>query len=286
MDDAPPPVFKYLSSARAQEVLSKLLIRFSQVSVLNDTRELRPPLSGIAPRSRIEELLSEKFGPRVLQIVENASRQFPSIDRQTISRIAENLEKELIPKGAEQVEEFFPVTVRTIYEKLDANMGILSLTEIPTNALMWSHYAEGGRGILVEFSSSHPWFWCQRSEDDDFHHLRQVKYPSSRPPKFLFDTIGEELLYTKDKEWEYEREWRIIRSFSDAAVHLGPDSYGKNVHLFAIPPDCVSSVVLGYRASPEAVENLNNIVAANPALSHVHFVRAQQNQDSSIHLFS
>jgi hypothetical protein len=230
--------------------------------------------------------LSEKFGPRVLQIVENASKQFPSVDIQTIGRIAENLEKQLIPRGAKQVEQRFPVTVRTIYEKLDANMGILSLTETPTNVLMWSHYAEGGRGVLIQFKSSHPWFWCQRSKDDEFHHLCRVKYPSSRLPKFLFDTVGEELLYTKDKEWEYEREWRIIRSFSDAAVHLGPDSNGKDVHLFAIPPDCVSGVAFGYRASPQAVEKLHNIIAANPALSHVHFVRAQQNQDGSIQLFS
>jgi hypothetical protein len=282
MSEVPAAVFKYLSFTRAQDVLSKLLIRFSQVSVLNDARELCPPVSGIAPRRRIERELSERLSRRVVQIIENAKKQFPSIDLQTISGLVEGFQKELIPRGAEQIEQLFPTTVRTIYEKLDANMGILSLSETPTNVLMWSHYAEGGRGVLIEFSPTHPWFWCQRSQDDDFHHLRRVKYPSSRPPKFLFDTEGEDLLYTKDKDWEHEREWRIIRSFNDAASHLGPDTYGKTVHLFAIPPDCISRVVLGYRASPQSVAKLRNVVAANPALAHLRFVKAQQRPDGSI----
>ena len=48
----PANLYKYLPPERAQSVLGKLLIRFSQVSVMNDIEEFKPPISGVAPREQ------------------------------------------------------------------------------------------------------------------------------------------------------------------------------------------------------------------------------------------
>jgi hypothetical protein len=90
----------------------------------------------------------------------------------------------------------------------------------------------------------------------------------------LVDTNENDALYTKGLEWEHEREWRIIRNFNEAALKIGPDQYGKDVLLFAIPPDCIHSVVIGLRAKPESVEKIRGIICRNLALAHVKFQEA------------
>jgi hypothetical protein len=61
---------------------------------------------------------------------------------------------------------------------------------------------------------------------------------------------------------------------------------GKDVLLFAIPPDCFRGIVIGYRAKPESVARLREIVARNPSLSHVQFERAAMRADGQIELLS
>ena len=48
MNDAPANLYKYVPPERASSVLGKLLIRFSQVSVMNDIEEFKPPIDGIS----------------------------------------------------------------------------------------------------------------------------------------------------------------------------------------------------------------------------------------------
>lgn len=64
MDDAPKYLYKYLPPDRVADVLGKLLIRFSQVSVMNDKEEFKPPIKGLAARPRVEKAIREKFNVR------------------------------------------------------------------------------------------------------------------------------------------------------------------------------------------------------------------------------
>ena len=139
-------------------------------------------------------------------------------------------------------------------------------------------------GFLIRFDPQHKWFWAQQTEEDDFRHLRQVIYVSERAPKYVLEIKGGDALYAKGIEWEHEREWRIIRNFNDAARKVGPDQYGKDVLLFAIPPDCIRGIVIGYRATPENVSRLRGIVSHNPPLSHVRFERAAMRADGQIEI--
>jgi hypothetical protein len=196
------------------------------------------------------------------------------VERSLPSHLAAQLIDELMAKAVEQAEASLPQNAKKIYEALDRNFGILSLSETPTEPLLWGYYGDGGYGFLIHFNPDHEWFWAQKEARDDFRHLRRVIYVPDRSAKFVVETTGNDLLYTKDLEWQHEKEWRIIRNFNDAAVNVGPDKYGKDVLLFAIPPDCIQSVVIGYRAKAGAVEKIRAIIQKNPALSHVQFGEA------------
>lgn len=275
MVDAPVRLYKYLPPERAATVLRNLLIRFSQVSVLNDELEFKPPLKGVADQRHLENVLVEKIRERFPDLVAKIERVYPP-------ETAEQFIKEAVSKGALEAEDSFPKSVRVIYEKLDTNFGILSLSETSTDMEMWLRYADDGRGFLIEFDPKHSWFWCKKEERDGFRHLRQVVYQSGRSAKYLLDATDDDYLYTKNDEWAHEIEWRIIRNFNDAAVNCGPDTNGKDVLLFAIPPDCVRTVISGYGSSKESEVEIRRVVAGNPELSHVRFNRAVLRENDSV----
>ncbi len=166
----------------------------------------------------------------------------------------------------------------------DKNFGILSLSEGATSICMWDKYAEQGRGFLVEFDSSHPWFDQRIAEDDDLRHLWRMSYVADRAAAFLLALTAQDYLYTNEKKWEYESEWRIILNFNSAACKVGKDNTGTDVLLFAIPPDCLLSVTVGYNASPEFIEEVRTALGANPSLSHVHLNATKRFEDGSIEI--
>jgi hypothetical protein len=267
MQKAPTAVYKYLNPDRTVTVLEKLQIRFSQASVLNDASELKPTFKGIATEADLKRILTDRLRTKYPGLVEQVERSLPA-------DLAARLIDDVMSNGVIQAEVALPDNAKKIYEKLDENFGILSLSETPTDSLLWGYYGDGGYGYLIQFDPQHKWFCSKKAANDDFRHLRPVMYGTKLPSKYLVETSPDDALYTKGLEWEHEKEWRIIRNFNDAAVKIGPDQYGRDVLLFAIPPDCIQSVVIGHRAQPASIEKIKGIVFGNPALAHVRFQRA------------
>ncbi len=268
MNDAPASLYKYFPSERASGVIGKLLIRFSQVSVMNDIEEFNPPISGVATRAEVEQAIKRR-----------ADALNPGL-----STLIEAQGPEYISKMVDDAERNLPHALKTIYEMNDKNFGILSLSEDSTNADMWERYANQGHGFLVEFDSSHSWFRQKITEDDDLRQLRRVTYVADRTPAYLLATTAQDYLYTKEAKWDYEKEWRIILNFNSAACKAGKDNTGTDVLLFAIPPDCVISVTVGYNAGHEFVEQAQTAIEANPSLSHVCLRAAKRREDGSIEI--
>ena len=268
MSEKPIAVYKYLIHERALDVLGKLMIRFSQASVLNDALEFKPPVKGMGSPELIEAGLLEKLHQKQSEVVQKVYSSLPEAE-------ANKLIKGVLSDFAEVVAspEYLAKSVAEVYERLDKNFGVLSLSERPDSALMWSHYADGGRGCILEFDAAHPWFWAKREEADSFRHLRRVDYRDCEPTNFI-GMSDQVALYTKSVAWAYEGEWRIIRNFNDAAYKRGPDLYGNDVLLFPVPPECIRSVILGYKMTPDNVQSVQEMVADNPALSHVNLQRA------------
>jgi hypothetical protein len=262
MADVPPRLYKYMPPERASGVIGKLLIRFSQVSVMNDIEEFKPPISGMADEQMLQRKVLERAEETHPGFMDLMEKKGPEHKAALYAKIAskENLAR----------------TIKTIYEMNDKNFGILSLSELATSICMWDKYAEQGRGFLVEFDSSHPWFDQRIADDDDLRHLWRMSYVADRVAAFLLALTAQDYLYTKEKKWEYEREWRIMLNFNSAACKVGKDNTGTDILLFAIPPGCLLSVTVGYNARPELIQEIRTALAGNPALSHVRLNAAKQ----------
>ncbi len=287
VENLPEALYKYLPPGRLGD-LKDLLIRFSQASSLNDTLELRPPIKGVAAPETLAKIGIEKLAPTIWSDALAVNKKTQE-NRKTLDKlcpglpdlVAEILLQTTAHKFAEAVKSRHERNPNAVFDETDTNFGILSLTENSTDVRMWGHYGDGGRGFLIEFDPKHPWFHAKKEERDSFRHMRQVNYVSSRPAKYLLDVTELDFLYTKWNVWQDEREWRIIRSFNDAAKKLeATDPYGNEILLFAIPPDSIRSVILGFSASRDFEMELHSTLSANAQLQHVQLKRVTQSSDT------
>lgn len=110
--------------------------------------------------------------------------------------------------------------------------GIVCFTEDYSNLLMWSHYADEHKGMVVELSSEVSWLkhkksenpaFCRCFEDNLFSYLREmperVIYRSNRPNfEFAIDVVNDlgdfkvfdNYFFSKGDNWIYEKEHRSV----------------------------------------------------------------------------
>lgn len=99
-------------------------------------------------------------------------------------------------------------------------IGICSFSELSDHMLMWAHYANNHKGLVVEYACT-PDLELQ-------HGLAAVDYQLEVPSLLATDfspeksrVAGDRLWQTKAKCWEYEKEWRIMIPKGDK-VHRSP----------------------------------------------------------------
>ena len=106
---------------------------------------------------------------------------------------------------------------------------------------MWSHYADGHRGICLEFDTSCDLFdkVYEVSYSDEYPAMNPIELVLTKDP----DSIDREALkplLTKYKCWEYEKEWR--------AFHKEPRT------LFTYPVDALKAVYFGVAVDTADIE--------------------------------
>ncbi|WP_273023797.1 DUF2971 domain-containing protein [Rheinheimera sp.] len=112
---------------------------------------------------------------------------------------------------------------------------VACFTTEPNNPLMWSHYADGGRGCVIEFEL--PTFKLPHKVS---YHKKPVL---TRKEIDVIKTL--ELLSYKDNYWRYEREYRVILLKSEASNFI---------------PIKVKGVRFGPRANKDKVELISHIL--------------------------
>jgi hypothetical protein len=285
-------MFKYMSEKVAPLFAKTLRVRFTQPFDLNDPFEFRPfmDFEGTADSVRdvVEARLGEMFGTAdgILNVMAKLQATDPNYPKLVVpievfrKLLANNppLKQKFMAAMEEhkanvldnaKMAVLWESKWETFRQALGQALGIFSVTEDPTQPLMWSHYASQHYGVAVEFDERHPWFSQKTGPSDDIRHLVQVSYVQNPHPRTWKQVSGTDMLYTKNAEWSYEREWRIIRPLQDGA------DVGAGIVCFDVPPDAIRSIIFGWRATSALQNEIRASVAANPALSHVCFKRAK-----------
>ena len=150
--------------------------------------------------------------------------------------------------------------------------GIYCLSEIPDNILMWSHYANAHRGFCLEFASRESdalfgvelWLGGQKQKREivaPFPVEYSTKYPVAN---LLNGQIAKDTFLRKAKQWEYEKEWRMM-------VPNGPGAR-------QFPPQCLTGVIFGCRMTEKHKEMIREWCRnREPAIT---YYEARESEDS------
>jgi len=255
IDQVPKSFFYYtsLNSLERKSWFESLIINhqiyFRGRDQLNDQNELRP---GITFHGRPEQI--REYLQKVVQ------RNYPS----NLSPAKRMLLRSELQRRLQNNPESFTDTLHDLL----GNVGILSLSESSEVPLLWSHYADGYRGVCVEFDSSVGLFLA----------AQKVHYTDTRPIiNRLIDSPQEMLtkgMFTKSIHWAYELEWRVIARWGDTnrieryiTQHQATQDlleFLRNQHgqgYYQIKPESIKRVLIGARVSRADLNWIQRLVS-------------------------
>lgn len=284
------PLYKYARPDRL-DVLQRREVRFTQPGALNDPFELRPRFETLISEAEALGYLSEtpidlepmlRQAYALLSEEQRSTMSYESAAALIGSLMATNEARANMSATflalLQSMKDLAPLLRDQVYQVLNSNVGILSLSEAPDDSLMWAHYADSHRGMVLGFNQKHPFFNHRRSPNDEFYFLRRVLYSDTAPASSLLTFEGDTVFITKGTQWAYEREWRMLAPLNDATRNV--QVQGDVVYLFGFPSEALGSVILGAHAEAALETAITDLVRNDPELGHVRVSRAVFDLDS------
>ncbi len=275
-------VYKYLSSKYWKSVLKDSLIRFSPPSVFNDPFEMQPFYESLALDPNVQKQLTEEnAGSTLKELLKQALPNVPpevralvTADKNFLDNFADIIAPLTAAYSTPILEKVTSSIGEGIYSGLDKNVGVLSLCERFDDLLMWAHYGEQHKGMVIGFDSNDGFFDQRLNEHDDFRHLRPVQYTQIRPTmQFARDDEMSQILLTKSDEWSYEEEWRMLLPLAHAEKKF--DVKGECVSLFKIPHQSIVEIIIGCRMPNTIKQRIEKFVLRDNRYSHAKLFVAE-----------
>lgn len=208
-----------------QNIFLKNEITFSIHSYFNDPYDCRPHFILNASPTELKKLCI-----RLIKLT------YPHLTINDCKRMAF---KSL--KHTPHPEEKILALVKERFIEFSNNIGIYCLTKVPDNILMWSHYADSHAGICLQFIGS--------KKIEFFHKAEEVTYQKPYPKVDLAVPTHASLyasLLTKAKEWEYEKEYRILNTRMVTKTAKFPEEALTGVIFGVKTPECNKKLILDW----------------------------------------
>ena len=251
-----PKLYKYVPSSRF-DVLETGWFRFTQPAAMNDPFDVSPFISLGSDdyiREKVTQKVLQEFKPEGKPWLDKI-RHTPNYER--FKQSAEEGIRDQIEFEIKAWKQILKEEQEHLKRTVSAQIGLFCMTENPDSILMWSHYADSHQGFVLEFDTSHEFF----SEKGAGNFLRPVQYSHVRPG-FLPDADLEiDPMFVKSFEWEYEKEWRLIKRLDLADKHIKAQPF--DIFLFKIPWKAIKTVILGCNMSERSRNRILNMVKKN-----------------------
>lgn len=144
-------------------------------------------------------------------------------------------------------------------DKMNNLFGVVSLSSIPDSILMWSHYASNHAGFCVGFNAK---LFIEDLQSSVHSVIYEEFYPEIVPTaasSWLHNQAR--IMATKFKEWEYEKEYRLVK-------------YGYSNKVAKLSEKYFKSLILGCAMLDD--EKAEIINAANASLPSIEIFQAER----------
>ena len=177
-----------------RDTLFRNRIRFSKMSELND------PFEG---------------QPFVLPLFEDPEKQKAEVFRTSLDDAhragftgRDAVREALIAVAAMRLPIGDVAIKRMMAEGVEESFWVYCVTATRDPILMWSHYADGHKGIALHFDPAH--FPIQNLYEVHYDDEYPVYHYPSANALATHDAVRA-ILHTKATAWQYEREYRVVR---------------------------------------------------------------------------
>lgn len=261
-------LFKYCD-ARGIDILQSLRLKVSPPNQFNDPFEFLPKVDFCIDETAMKRVMTDQDALR--SVWEESGREMPFEDFATmVKAMSENVGLEHVASARRMFQELALLRQSDVVDFISKTYALACYSEISDNLLMWSHYTDRHRGIVVGFNLKNSFF-------SQATNLMPVSYRSDRVSAtydsegFASDEHELSIERTKSLVWSYEREWRQRFRVKDCTKIHNPD--GTTCLYVSIPSDAIASVTFGVRCRPET-EKIVRELKKQPDLQHVRLSRA------------
>jgi hypothetical protein len=299
-------IHKYLSVDSGRRFFSTWSLRITPPDQFNDPFEMCPPVE-ILKESEVLSLASiqKELEPRLARdLIEygfgksiapafattlcscllgklSAKEERRLLNQYPQLKLNLSAMRQQLKAGIKLARDQFPMFTKQIessmHQAMRNTIGALCMSRNGCHPLMWAHYAQEHRGLVIEFDSTAPCFSRKRSANDELGTFREVSYSETRP--ILDSDSGDDwfvrLALTKASEWTYEDEVRFLLELSSADRIVEKEM---KIHLLDIPPSAIRSITVGCRAEPATIEMVKSALANNNATTHISLRQAHVDQ--------
>lgn len=239
------------AAAFVQKIVCGNELYFVKPAAFNDPFDCRPCFSMDAPKARLRRYYEGVYA-RQAPLMGRAARRAES------KQIARDPSRN--PADPKNLAEF----KKTYHASVTDKIGLVCLSEVADDLLMWSHYADSHRGICLVFD------W----QTEFFGRAQAVIYQKTRPqvnPIFqTYEQMLEHALLTKSDHWQYEKEWRIIQYRGGAGEYPFPERALVGVILGSQVSAADRALVVGWLKARGCPVNLFQALLSEVEFS-VHF---------------
>jgi hypothetical protein len=130
------------------------------------------------------------------------------------------------------------------FDVTNKKIGVFSSSKDWDNLLLWSHYGDHHKGIVVGLNEE------KIISDNKFLICGDVHYPQDNNPPILLPSMStEQLMHTrffyKAKDWSYENEFRLV-------YDLQPDFFDRKIFC----PLSIEEITFGFRVNVSEYQEL------------------------------
>lgn len=248
----PPGVEEYWERLRL--LIQENRVSLSRPSRLNDPFDCKTLFSVTDAtvddlREFLESTIVRYLGPQASALVEVAMR----VAAQDPNKAIESLRRKYIEMHTAELDEFGIICFFQPPEET-----------YPEDLLMWAHYADGHRGLCLQFRKDIlvDNFICKPVQYADMYPtFREVAANEG-------ESLAELFLFRKATRWNYENEWRILSLFEQTKDGL-----------LQFPPEALSGVIFGCDADPKDRERIVCLAQTRRGGQPLNFLRAEKDPE-------
>lgn len=218
-------LYKYTSLDTAKKIFKNKALRWGSPSYFNDPFDTQIKLIFDISMSDYKVALLEEINKIYTNDhldSYNESKLIESLRYLKSKNISFNIIKNTILKGVGNFNQVIEIAQKKFTDLVNTYK-ILCLSEINDDLLMWAHYSDSHKGVVLRLN-------CKSEPDTVFLNAKPIQYSNKMPiyanlSTWIKHITGQvrldnnkyfnDVIYTKSIDWQYEKEWRVVNSFRD-----------------------------------------------------------------------